>query len=312
MQTARDTLVHFLQGTCARGPLSEDQQRELFREGMLGLACRQRGLKEELLRAVGREYRWRALLEELDQALAEAGQRAIVFKGGATLGHLYPGSGLRPLSDLDLVAGRECEEVLCGLGFETLTRHPWVMTRSGFQLDLHQHPLSRHQHVFPWDLRRAGQLSLPLTEKHGLFRYRLEDETVLCLLHAGKHAYSRFIWLADLHLLLPRCQPEVLRERLREARAERYLDYARWLLANLTGQARPRLSRLEEGLLELCLNRQTSESLGMILPLAWPRSWPRAGRYLWHCLRPQSGRDWRRRLAELYALALRFRRSATG
>lgn len=305
MLTARQTFIHFLQDTGAGGSLTAEQQSELFREGLLGMACRQRGLKELYLEAVGREHRWRSLLRKLDEGLAHHGQHALVFKGGSALGHLYPASGLRPLSDLDLVVEPTVESALKDLGFSTLSGYPWVMANGAFQLDLHVHPLGRHCYAFPWNLQRARQLSAPLSERRGLFRFQSEDEMVLALLHAGKHAYSRLIWLADIHLLLPRCEPELLRQRLREAGAERYLDYARWLLAQLQGEPGPSLNALEKKLLRLCLQRRAPETLGMLLPLLSMRSLPRALNYLRHCLRPQNSEGYSARVRDLWSLLRR-------
>ena len=304
MSIARETLKRFLNDDPVPArPLTAPEERELFREGLLGIACRQLQLKEAFLEGAAREFRWRELRAELDQTLAEQGRHAIIFKGGAALGRLYPGSGLRPVSDLD--------PILTSLKFTPVEGQNWIWRRGQYQLDIHDHPLSRHRYAFPWDLRRAVQQSEPISERAGLFRFQVEDETLISLIHAGKHAYSRMIWLADIHFLLQRCRPERLREILHEARAHKYLGYARWLLARINGTAAPRPGILEERLLHLCLQRATSESLGMLLPLLSISSPQQALHYMWHCLRPQNGADWNTRAREFWHLARLFRRSST-
>lgn len=311
MAIARDTLVRFLSGQAGGAAhWSADEEIQLLREGMLELACRQGQHKQRSLEAAARELRWRDLLDELDRALAENGARTIVFKGGALLGRLHP-IGMRPLSDLDLLAAPQLEPVLLKLGFRHAEGEPWILRRGAFQLDLHQHPLGRHHHAFGWDLRRATQCSLPLTQRQGLYRFTFEDETTIALLHAGKHAYSRWIWLADLHLMLTQCQPGRLAAILKEAGGQRYLLYARWLLAHLANQPPPPINPLERRLLEICLQRRASESLGMLLPLLSIRSPARARRYLWHSLKPQGQDSWRARFHQLWRLARTFKRSAS-
>ena len=311
MTASRQALKNFLEDSPATSlPLTASEENELFREGLLGIACRQRQLKEAFMEGVAREFRWRELLDELDAALAGQGRHALVFKGGALLGKLYP-TGSRPVSDLDLLGDEHLPAVLESLGFQSLDGHSWIWRRGLFQLDLHQHPLGRLQYAFPWDLRRARQLSQPLTERRGLFRFQREDETLIALIHAGKHAYSRFIWLADIQLLLKQCRPQQLDSILVEAQATRYLTYARWLLAQVADRPAPALSPLERLLLQLCLRRATSESLGMLLPLLSISSPRRALHYMWQCLRPQNGGDWSLRARELWNLARLFKRSST-
>lgn len=283
---------------------SPEQRLELFREGLLEIAAYQRGGRQTVLEGAAREFRWRGLLDELDQALGRAGARAVVFKGGAALEGLYPRCGLRPLSDLDLVCEPHVPPLLESLGFVAAPRHPWVYTRDGFQLDLHAHPLSRLRHAFRWDLRRAMQRSLPRSACHGLYRFQTEDELLVALIHAGKHAYSRWIWLVDIALLLQRCDPDRLEGLLRDAGALRYLDYARWLLTTVQGQEQsgPRLSLLERTFLRACLHRRASESWGMLLPLLSIRSPRQALYYLRGALASPHGKDWRTRARELWAL----------
>ncbi|MFN8607157.1 MAG: nucleotidyltransferase family protein [Vulcanimicrobiota bacterium] len=310
MALALDTLRRFLDNSDQPATWDEQAETHLLKEGMLELALRQTGQKERFLQSVAREYRWRELLAELDEALAGWGCHALVFKGGAALGHLYPSSGLRPISDLDLLGEPDLPERLTRLGFRAVAEEPWIMHRGAFQLDLHQHPLGRQRFAFCWDLARAIQCSLPLSQHRGLFRFSLEDETVVALIHAGKHAYSRYIWLADIHLLLQRCCPERLGQVLREARAERYLVYAVWLLQSIRGGRLPKLKHLEKRALDLCLRRQASESLGMLLPLLSSNSFPRSARYLWHSLKPQQEASWRQRLGKLWHLVRTFRHSS--
>ena len=311
MPIARDTLCAFLEGTPTPAELTPEQERDLFREGLLEMAYYQRGDKGNFLRGVAREFRWRELVQEIDRELARQQRQAIVFKGGSALGYLYPNSGLRPVSDLDLLGDEQLAPLLVGLGFRTAPGQPWILHRGAFQVDLHVHPLGRQRFAFPWDLSRAIRLRQSLSPQGGLFRFQPEDETLIALIHAGKHAYSRWIWLADIHLLLGRCRPDCLGQILREAKAERYLGYAQWLLAQIQGKPVPSLSGLEQKLLRLCLQRRASESLGMLLPLFSISSPWRATHYLWHCLRPQFQQGWQQRLRELWHLLRTFMRSST-
>lgn len=291
--------------------LSPQEEAELASEGLLEIANQKLLRREAHLQGAARELGWRALLQELDKALAAQRSQAIVFKGGAALGRLYQ-TGQRPLSDLDLLGDEHLPAVLRSLNFAPVSENSWIWGRGRYLLDTHQHPLGRLQHAFGWNLRRAWQQSEPLSQRRGLFRFTTEDEMVVALVHAGKHAYSRLIWLADIHLLLERCQPQRLKARLLESGAGSFLRYSHWLLAHLSDrpEAAPRLNRLDRALLELCLQRKTSESLGMLLPLlvtAWPCP---ALPYLWRCLRPQEDEGWRGRAAKLRTLAKAFLRHA--
>lgn len=313
-ELARATLRRFLRPESPIPELQGPNQRlrlAFHHEGLWGILCQQQDWKEEYLQELGRQGRWLDLLHEIDQALARHGARAFVFKGGSAICGLYPGLGQRPLSDLDLWADDESVAlILEQLGFRIVSQNPRVMARGPFRLDLHQHPLGRQGHAFGWNLQRARSQGIPLSPAAGIMRFSLEDETLIALLHAGKHGYSRSIWLADLGLLLDRCAPERLRPLLVEAGAQRYLSYARWMLCQeaqiLAAEwAGPlRLNAWERWFLEGCCRRRPSWRAGMLLPLFSIRSPRRAFGYLWRALRPKARQSlWQRGLELLWAPA---------
>ena len=308
-QSVRATLKAFLLPPASPPRLNQADEglRQAFiREGLWGMLCQQQNWRPEYMLEMGRQGRWLDLLHELDQELAKRNASAVVFKGGSAISGLYPGLALRPLSDLDLWVDEHAAHVFAELGFQTVSARPHVMARGQFRLDLHQHPLGRQGQVFAWNLSRARAAAIPLGAHGGLYRFQAEDETLVALLHAGKHGYSRMIWLADLALLLQRCRPEQLRAILKEAEAGRYLHYARWMLREESGlhaadwAGSIRINPFERWFLEGCLRRRPSSRAGMLLPLLSLRSPRRAARYLWSALRPKADQSLWQRWTELW------------
>lgn len=128
--------------------------------------------------------------------------------------------------------------MLLKLGFRHAEEEPWILRRDAFQLDLHQHPLGRHHHAFGWDLRRATQSSLPLTQRRGLYRFTFRRRNHHCSF-ACRKARLFTLELAGSSAPYADSMPGRLAAILNEAGGQRYLLYTRWLLARLANQPPP-------------------------------------------------------------------------
>jgi hypothetical protein len=148
--------------------------------------------------------------------LMDAGLEPVVMKGPA-VARRYPGPGLRPMDDLDLLLPRERHED----ALAALARAGWTVSRArsrdfyDTQLrhpDVPSMPLELHYGLEGWHERSnrlkpiwLWQQRIPIeclgTPAFGL---PLEVEVVALAAHAGKpyHGFDRMVWLADLGMVI--------------------------------------------------------------------------------------------------------------
>jgi hypothetical protein len=198
--------------------------RALVRAGATG-ALGDRGSALELLAFMGRVEETTVVPRALALAvvpLTDAGFEPVVMKG-PWLAARYADPGLRPMVDIDLLLPRrQHRDALRVLGrsgwdvvrpsavdrYDTMLSHPDVPT---LPIELHHRletPLKRVTAVDAddlWDRRIAVDcLGTPV------FALPAAEELVMLAQHAGKpyHGFSRLIWIADLGVVVGRCEDE--------------------------------------------------------------------------------------------------------
>jgi hypothetical protein len=148
-------------------------------------------------------------------ALTSAGFEPVVMKGPA-VARTYPGPGLRPMDDLDLLLPR----VRHGAALAALREAGWAVTRArsrdwyDTQLrhpDVPSMPLELHYGLEGWHERSNCLDPMWLWEQRvpidcygtKAFGLPLEIELVSLSAHAGKpyHGFDRLVWLADLAMV---------------------------------------------------------------------------------------------------------------
>ena len=160
-------------------------------------------------------------------ALAEAGVAAAPLKGHALLDGpeaVYEDPGVRPLDDVDLIVARADLEraagVLAELGFRPIAGRADARLAGGHELALHRTVAGIQLFVelhWAWAGSESLLRDFGLSGERFLAEYcdesrggRLHPGRVGHLLfvavHAARHAFSRWIWLVDLHRLVE-CGP---------------------------------------------------------------------------------------------------------
>ena len=190
-----------------------------------------------------------ALIAEVHTALAAAKIDAILLKGAAYAGSLYPDAAHRPMSDIDVLvrAHRHKEAQLAlrrlgfwhvGPGFQHSPRHHAVgMKRRNGAVDLHRH------------IMQGGRTRIALEDvwsraitSHHAHALRMEpiDEVLFHLAHIARHEFIvPLISYIDAMRLLARLSPTD-RNKLTQRAAE-------WGLSHVLSISRRCLVRLFEG-----------------------------------------------------------------
>ena len=153
-----------------------------------------------------------AALARIVPPLLEAGMEPLVLKGPAVARH-YPGAGLRPYDDLDVLVPRAQHAGAVAV----LERGGWVVSRRPrrdrydsvlVHPEIPELPLELHYGLDGW-YERAGTLrARDLWERRvpaevlgvPAFVLPLPEELVMLCVHAAKpyHGFSRLMWVADL------------------------------------------------------------------------------------------------------------------
>lgn len=148
--------------------------------------------------------------------LASAGIEPVVLKGPAVAVR-YPGTGLRPFDDLDLLVPRRQHAA----AVDVLVRSGWTQSRSPrrdrydsvlVHPSLPDMPLELHYALEAWYDRASSLDATQLWERRRpvelwgvpCFALPTAEELVVLCAHAAKpyHGFSRLIWTADLAMIL--------------------------------------------------------------------------------------------------------------
>lgn len=214
-------------------------------------------------------------MEHLGAAFADAGIRGIVLKGAALLAGVAPDQlDRRPLSDLDLlVARRELPRAAACLSASGFAPDDTVWCGSALEIDLHTDLLGndltgrRHGPTrFPEDL--LFDSSLPSPVGGPALRLLLPElHLAHAAVHALRHDFRRWMWLRDIALLRPHCEPRRLAEILSTTRSERALACTLAALDELLGSTSAgapdrRLTWAERAFVRAALRRPCRVHLG--------------------------------------------------
>jgi hypothetical protein len=153
--------------------------------------------------------------------LADAGFVPLVFKG-ATLAARYPGPGMRPMDDVDLLLPPDQLDggvaALEKAGWKVVPlqggHHEVILTHEalpGLPLELHRALATwreRSNHLTSLDLWRWRADGRVLGER--AFVLPLEEEIVALAAHAAKpfHVFDRLIWAVDVAVAIERAQED--------------------------------------------------------------------------------------------------------
>lgn len=148
--------------------------------------------------------------------LHDAGLEPLVVKGAA-LAERYPGPGLRPMDDVDLIlpaaqhrsavraleeAGWRVAQKADSVHHETALVHPGL---PGLPVELHRELATWRERTSGLTIDQLWQRKRPVTI-HGAPAFGLdpEDELVMLVTHAGKpyHFFGRLIWIVDVAVLI--------------------------------------------------------------------------------------------------------------
>lgn len=255
---------------------------------------------QELRLAVAWVLRCQSTLKTIGDEATRQSLPVLVFKGGSLAFSAYARPAQRSFGDLDLAIPSERRqeffELLSGLGF-SVSRSGHLATQPGLTVDIHEHPLAhlREQLGLPPDQVWRADLHRTCEMTGGCWHLRSEEEFLVALFHASKHAFSRLNWLLDLLLLARRCDAARVVGLVREYRAEKHLWLARHCAQNWWNQAlgsdwklvtSPPRDLLSGWLVERVTRRRAPDFLGMLTPLWAIRGWRPRLNYLWHSLFP--------------------------
>ncbi|MCG6535589.1 MAG: nucleotidyltransferase family protein, partial [Syntrophales bacterium LBB04] len=249
------------------------------------------------------------VLERLEQALQGEHMEIMTLKGASLIGRVYPGMGMRPMSDIDLMvrAGDQArlEELLAGLGYRRDPLIGHLFERDNIIIDLHVHALNTDRianraALFPSGMEPIWANSVPWKDGgRQLKRPDDVDNVLLLSQHLMKHSFSGLIWLVDIHELLKDRDSAFwarLSRRAEYLMQRRVLSYPLYLLNRLFGFEPPRgtvcgsqttpLSSLERTLMDARAGGHPMDRMGAFLALLCIRGPARRIAFLWETLFP--------------------------
>jgi hypothetical protein len=272
------------------------------REGVAGIVyahLRENGLSRDLLSSFEELYQQIAApnlanlnaLEDIERALRDTTIEVLTLKGASLLDRIYPGIGMRPMGDIDLMVHPEDREgfakVLLDLGYRQDPTLTHLFTREGVIVDLHTHALNTDRiaarnALLPRGMAPFWRRAVPW--RTGFLRIRRpedRDNVLLLAQHLMKHSFSGLLWLVDIHELLRNRDARFwkdLKKRAGELLQIKPLFYALYLLERTFDLVPPpgaglrhpgeRLSRLERGILGARAGGLSIAPLGALLALS--------------------------------------------
>jgi hypothetical protein len=164
-------------------------------------------------------------LRPLVEALAAAGVRALLMKGGAVAYTVYPAPHLRPSGDVDLLIARDsraaADAALLGVGYrrqlepdsELASMQQHYVRPAGpaveHLVDLHWAASNRHVFAHVLQFEDAWAASQPVPMLGGARALGTVDALLLACVHRVAHHddHPSLIWLWDIHLLASSLTP---------------------------------------------------------------------------------------------------------
>ncbi len=200
-------------------------------------------LRDSYLSTLKHNLRIHSALQELDDALTGSGIIGILWKGAAFIYDVYPGMGLRPMDDIDILIQQQHLEkftnLIKSLGFVPRQAYPLTWHRREIVLDL-------HPDVVHGDRIASRLAALPITadtvaqEVRSLGDFRClvtlspRDTLITLAVHALKHGFSKDIWLMDALYLLNQYPETIIRpEKLVQRALDLSASYPLYILFSL-------------------------------------------------------------------------------
>lgn len=168
-------------------------------------------LKDSYLSTLRHNMQIQAVLNALDDALAETEIVCMIWKGAALICDVYPDWGLRPMDDIDLLVSQEHLEqfmsVLRRLEFKPRSLYPLTWYRRDIVVDIHLDVvhgdrISGRLKALPITADILFQEARPLANFQQLVTLSPHDALICLAVHALKHGYSRDIWLTDAFFIM--------------------------------------------------------------------------------------------------------------
>ena len=249
-------------------------------------------------------------LERLEDALDSEKIEVMTLKGASLLDNLYPGVGMRPMGDLDLMVRPEEQErfvnLVHSLGYKRDPLIPHFFRKGRVVIDLHIHALNTDRianraGLFPSGMEPVWAKSVSWGEGYQWLRRPDDPDNILLLSqHLMKHSFSSLIWLLDIYELLRDRDSEFwtrLAKRADHLWQRRPLSYALYLINGLFGMEPPQgsgleesskgLSRFERGILEAKVKGGSIDRLGPMLAIFCVRGFINRIAFGWETLFPK-------------------------
>ena len=190
-------------------------------------------LKDSYLSTLKHNLQIHSVLQELDDALTGTGIIGILWKGAAFIYDVYPGMGLRPMDDIDILIQQQhlgkFTNLIRRLGFVPRQAYPLTWHRHEIVLDLHPDVvhgdrIASRLAALPITADTMAQEIRPLADFKCLVTLSPRDALITLAIHALKHGFSKDIWLMDALYLLNQypetiIQPDKLLQRALDLRA---------------------------------------------------------------------------------------------
>jgi hypothetical protein len=249
-------------------------------------------------------------LKKLEHTLGPEKIEIMTLKGASLLDHAYPGVGMRPMSDLDLMVLPEAYErfirLLFRQGYEPDSMIPHYLHKGRSVIDVHIHALNADRitnraELFPSGMEPVWANSLPQQEGYQWVRRPDDvDNTILLAQHLMKHSFSSLIWIVDICMLVKNRDSAFwtrLAKRADQLDQTRPLSYALYLTKGLFGVEPPRgcqfdnlnkdLSWFEREILGARIKGQTLYRLGPLMALFCLPGFKARVTFLWETVFPQ-------------------------
>ena len=283
-------------------PVNFNKVRKIAcREGVAGIIYHRiklKGTPEPLISILEEQYRFTAFqnnininaLENIEQALKGDKIEIITLKGASLLDTIYPGIGMRPMGDIDLMVRpedlKQFKKILSALGYKRNASIPHIFRKDAVVIDLHIHALNTDRiisraRLFPSGMKPVWENSIPWKEGFRWLRKPDDIDNLLLLSqHAMKHSFAKLIWVQDMYELLQDRDPAFwhrLAQRVDFLDQRRMLSYSLGIISKLfkyeppegSGFEKPYklLSRIERGLLEAMLIKHPVNHIGPLMAL---------------------------------------------
>jgi hypothetical protein len=320
--------MHFITSVIS-GPSSEinpnPDWRIIFnlavREGVAGLLYHQlknKDIPESFLNSLKGYYQRIAALnliyikalEQVEDALKNEGIKVLVLKGASLLDIFYPGIGMRPMDDIDLLVRPQNLErfshTLSLLGYQRDSIIHHVFNKQGITMDIHVHALNvdritSRAALFPRGMEPVWRESLPWRNGYYWLRRPNDIDNVFLLFqHLLKHSFSKLIWLVDiLQILKDRDAAfwQKLSKRMEYLGQRKLFWYTLYLLKNLFKFEPPQcsgfktqtsvFSKLERGMLKAKMGGQSLDRIGPLLLLFYIPGLKGRISFLWETIFPK-------------------------